>query len=171
MHLLSLSLASAFLTTTPSDCFPCGSAGKESTCNAGHLGSIPGLGRSPGEWEGYRLHYAGLENSMDCIVHGVAKSRTQLDDFHSLTPSEKPCKQLYLKVNTTSLKPFLLLFFISRVMPDSFVTLWTVACQAPLSMGSPGKNIGVSCHFFLQGLFLTQGCNPFLLHWQVILYH
>ena len=56
--------------------FPCGSAGKESACNAGDLGSIPGLGRSPGEVKGYPLQYSGLEKSMDCIVHGVAKSRT-----------------------------------------------------------------------------------------------
>ena len=53
--------------------FPCGSAGKESTSNAGDLGSIPGLGRSPGEGKGYPLQYSGLENSMDCIVHGVSK--------------------------------------------------------------------------------------------------
>ena len=48
--------------------FPCGSTGKESTCNVGDLGSIPGLGRSPGEGKGYLLQYSGLENSMDCIV-------------------------------------------------------------------------------------------------------
>jgi len=62
--------------------FPCGSAGKESTCNGRDLGLIPGLGRSPGEGKGYPLQYSGLENSMDCIVHGVAKSQTQLSDFH-----------------------------------------------------------------------------------------
>ena len=62
--------------------FPCGSAGKESACNVGDLGSIPGLGRSPGEGKGYLLQYSGLENSMDCIVHGVAKSWAQLCDFH-----------------------------------------------------------------------------------------
>ena len=61
--------------------FPCGSAGKESVCNEGNLGSIPGLGRSPGEGKGYPLQYCGLENSMDCTVHGVAKSRTLLSDF------------------------------------------------------------------------------------------
>ena len=55
---------------------PCGSAGKESACNAGDLGSIPGLGRSPGEGKGYPLQYSGLENSMDCIVHGVAELDT-----------------------------------------------------------------------------------------------
>ena len=48
----------------------------------GDLGSIPGLGRSPGEGKGYPLQYSGLENSMDCTVYGVAKSRMQLSDFH-----------------------------------------------------------------------------------------
>ena len=61
--------------------FPGGSVGKESVCNAGDSGSIPGSGRSPGEGIGYQ-GYSGLENSMDCIVHGVAKSQTQLSDFH-----------------------------------------------------------------------------------------
>ena len=48
--------------------FPGGSAGKESACNVGDLGLIPGLGRSLGEGNGYPLQYSGLENSMDCIV-------------------------------------------------------------------------------------------------------
>ena len=47
------------------------------------------------------------------------------------------------------------------------VTPWTVARQAPLSKNSVGKNIGVGCHFLLQGIFPTQGSNPSLLHWQV----
>ena len=54
--------------------FPGGSPGKESACNAGDLGSIPGLGRSSGKGNGYLLQYSDLENSMDCIVHGVAES-------------------------------------------------------------------------------------------------
>ena len=62
--------------------FPGSSAGKESTCNVRDLGSIPGLGRSPGEGKGYLLQYSGLENSGDCIVHGVAKGQTGLSDFH-----------------------------------------------------------------------------------------
>ena len=49
-------------------------AGKESACNAGDLGLIPGLGRSLGEGKGYPLQYSGLENSVDCIVHGVTES-------------------------------------------------------------------------------------------------
>ena len=56
-----------------------GSDGKESACNAGDLGSIPGLERFPGEGKGYPLQYSGLENSMDCIIHGVAQS------WHDLT--------------------------------------------------------------------------------------
>ena len=62
--------------------FPCDSAGKESTYNAGDLGSILELGRSPGEGKGYPLQYSGLGNSMNCIVHAIAKSQTQLRDFH-----------------------------------------------------------------------------------------
>ena len=61
---------------------PYGSAGKESACNVGDLGLIPGLGRSPGEGKGYPLQYSGMENSMDSIARGVTKSRTQLSDFH-----------------------------------------------------------------------------------------
>ena len=63
--------------------FPCGSAGKESTCSAGDLGSIPGLGRAPGEGNGYPLQYSGLENPRDCIVHGVTKSQMRLSDLHT----------------------------------------------------------------------------------------
>ena len=59
-----------------------GSAVKESTCNLGDLNSIPELERSSGKGKGYPLQYSGLENSTDCIVHGIAKSQTQLNDFH-----------------------------------------------------------------------------------------
>ena len=67
--------------------FPSGSAGKESACSVGGLGSILGLGRSPGEGQVYLLQYSGLENSTDrgawqATVHGVANSRTGLSDFH-----------------------------------------------------------------------------------------
>ena len=66
--------------------FPGGSEVKTSACNAGDLGSIPGLGRSPGEGNGSSLQYSCLENSMDggawwATVHGVAKSQTRLSDF------------------------------------------------------------------------------------------
>ena len=58
--------------------FPRGSAGKESARNAGDLGSVPGLRRSPGEGKGYPLQYSGLEISMDCVVRGVSKCWTGL---------------------------------------------------------------------------------------------
>ena len=92
-------------------CFPDGSVGKESTCNAGDLGLIPGLERSPGEETGYLLQYSCLENSMGCTVHGAATSWTQPSDFH-----------FHVKVKS-----------LSRV--QLFATPWTVAYQAPLSMG------------------------------------
>ena len=61
--------------------FLCGSAGKESACNAGDLGLIPVLGISPGEGKGYSFQYSGLENAMDSIVHGIEKSQTGLSSF------------------------------------------------------------------------------------------
>ena len=71
--------------------FSCGLAGKESTCNVGDLDSIPRLGRSSGEGNGYPLQYSGLENSTDCIVHGVAKSQTRLSDSLSFLQTSTCC--------------------------------------------------------------------------------
>ena len=62
--------------------FPCGLAGKEFACDVGDLDLIPVFGRSPGEGKGYQFQYSGLENSMDYIVHGVAKSWTGLSNIH-----------------------------------------------------------------------------------------
>ena len=79
--------SSSFLTLG----FPDSSVGKESTCSAGDPGLLPGMGRFPGEGKGYPLQYAGLENSMDWIIQGVAKSRTRLSDFHfTFLTSELP---------------------------------------------------------------------------------
>ena len=77
--------------------------GIESTCNEGDLSSIPDLGRSPGEGKGYLLQYSGLENSMDCIVYGVANSQTRLSDFHTHThkiPVKSPGAYFYRKRKT-----------------------------------------------------------------------
>ena len=77
--------------------FPCGSAGKEFACNVGELGSIPGLGGSPGKGKGYPLQYSGLENSMDCIVHGVTElhmtERLSLSLFLQLPAPKTPAVQ------------------------------------------------------------------------------
>ena len=67
--------------------FPGGSDGKESACSAGDTGSIPGLRRSPKEGNSNPLQHSCLENFMErgtqeATVHGVAKSQTQLSDFH-----------------------------------------------------------------------------------------
>jgi len=60
--------------------------GKESACNVGDQGSIPGLGRSSGEGKDYTLQYSGLNNSMNCIVHGVSKKSVMTEQL-SLGPS------------------------------------------------------------------------------------
>ena len=75
---------------------------------------IPGLGRSPGEEKGYPLQDSGLENSMNCIVHGVAKSQTQLSDFDCITWKE---------LQTLLLSPS------SQVMA---VGIWTALCEFAL---------------------------------------
>ena len=62
--------------------FPGGSDSKVSAYNAGDLGLIPELGRSPGEGKGYPLQYSDPEHSMNCIVQGVAKNQTGLSHFH-----------------------------------------------------------------------------------------
>ena len=86
-HIKNISILEIF-----SNCngFPGGSDGKESTCNAGDLASIPESGRPPGEGNGKPLQYSCLENSMDrgawrATVHGVTKRWTQLSDYHFLT--------------------------------------------------------------------------------------
>ena len=87
--------------------FPSGSAGKESACNVGDQGLIPGLGRSPGKGNSYPLQYSGLVNSMDGIIHGFTNSRTWLSDFHF--------QQTYASAYT---------IYIEFHMNDAFFGLW-----------------------------------------------
>ena len=79
--------------------FPCGSADKESTCNAEGLGSISRLGRYLGEGKGYPLQYPGLENSMDCTVHGVAKSDMTEQLSHEVLLGHGQTMQIQNKVS------------------------------------------------------------------------
>ena len=101
-----------------------GSEGKESACNAGDLGLIPGLGRSPGEGKGYPLQYSGLENSMDCIVHGVAKSRTWLSNFHFILQSHFFRLHIYICM----LKLKMSVKHVSFEMVFVFVSSWIGTC-------------------------------------------
>ena len=80
-----------------------GSAGKESACSVGNLGLIPGLRRALGEGKGYPLQYSGLENSVSCIVLGVAKSQRQLRDFHCNWADIS----LFIKIGTIIVNTFL----------------------------------------------------------------
>ena len=124
--------------------FPCGSVSKESTCNAGDLGSIPGLGRSPGEGKGYSLQsYTVL-----LLCHSNLKLRLAL--IHAII----------FKVLVTQ---------YSHV--QLFVTPWNIAHQAPVSMKFSSKNTGVDSHFHLQDIFPTKVSNPGLLRCMQILYH
>ena len=137
-----LQLRSTLLLLLLSICgFPCGPVGKESTCNAQDLGSIPGLGKSLGEGKGYPFQCSGLENPMDCTVHGVAELdmtvRLSLHSHRSFV-LENRCFttlcQLLLCSKLSQLDTYTCwAVSLSRVCP--FVTLWTVARQAPLSMG------------------------------------
>ena len=77
--------------------FPGSSAGKESACNAGDLGSIPGLGRSPGEGNGYPRQYSGLENSMDYSPWGLRVRHDWVPFTHSIHIYHTPLPQVLLK--------------------------------------------------------------------------
>ena len=108
----------------------------------GDLRSVPGLGRSPGEGKSYLLQYSGLENSMDCVVHGVAKPPTGMRDFHF---------HIYACVYELS-------HFSSVKL---FATPWTIACQAPMSMGLS------QWQEYWSGLPFPPPedlCNPFIEH-------
>ena len=140
--------------------FPCSSAGKESSCNAGDLGSIPGLVRSPGEGKGYLL-----ENSMDCIIHRVAKSRTQLSNFHFLQslPSGVPMltswattTQEFFVLRQTCITSYkfisLFLFFLCLSLKKIEVILFFVTCFYQLIIhlgcfpgGSDGRESACQC--------------------------
>ena len=87
--------------------FPRSSAGKESACNAGDLGSIPGLGRFPGEGNGYLLQYSYVENSMDrrawrATVHEVTKDTIDMTEWLMLSLSHWPPKSVQLSSDSCS---------------------------------------------------------------------
>ena len=136
---------------------------------------IPGLRRSPGEGKFYPLQYSGLENSMDCIVYGVAKSRTPLSDFHfsgftdAFYLSSFP---LVICHPLVSLKCSYFVILVAKLCLNLWLLL--VACQTPMSMRFPRQEYWSGLPFLLQRIFLTQDVNPYLLcllHWQVSSLH
>ena len=143
--------------------FPCGSAGKESARNAGDLGLIPVLGRSPGEGKGYPVQYSGLENSTECMVHAGHENWTRLSDFHF---------HIYIYIYT-HMYVYICIYVCMCVcaLSCSVVSnsLWPHGLYIPWN--SPGQNTGVGSLSLLQGIFPTQGSNPGLLHCRQILYH
>ena len=73
--------------------FPCGSAGIESACNEGRPGFNTWVGKIPWRREGLSTPFSGLENSMDCIVHGIAKCQAWQGNFHFTIVTEQPLKK------------------------------------------------------------------------------
>ena len=148
------------------------------------MGLIPGLGRFPGEGKGYPLQYSGLKNSMDCIVHGVSKSWTRLSDCHFHLLNHTLLISLWLIFGELMFNfraciyryPYgARLDCVARLLYCCLVishiqlspTPWTVAYQAPLSMGFPRQEYWMGCHSLLQGICPTQESNLRLLNWQI----
>ena len=167
-----------------------GSDSKESSCNTGDLGSIPGLGRSPGEGNSYPLQYTGLENSRDCIVHGVTKSQTWLSFTQMLFTHKQKiiCGTIWRNVDGTAsdsdTRDYLLynnyfgnkylnlrlpaLFssvqFSRSVHVWLFATLWTAARQASLSItNSRSSPKAMSIESVMPSSHLILCCPLFLL--------
>ena len=110
--------------------FPCGSAGKESAHSLGDLDSIPGLGRFPVDEKGYPLQYSGLDSSVDCIVHGVAKSQRWLSDSHfHFSLSGKTDPNIMQKLLKTGGK--------KKLLKDSRERKWVLS-----------KRSGIKWHYF-----------------------
>ena len=142
--------------------FPGDSNGKESACNVGDLSSIPGLGRFPGEGKGYPFQYSGLENFMDYNPWGHKES----DTTERLSHVSPPFYTMH--------SMWLLVFIVGH---DTFVTSWTIAHQAPLSMGFPRQEYWSGLPFPFPGdlphlgIFLTQESNHISCIGRRILYH
>ena len=92
--------------------------------NAGDLGSIPGLGRSLGEGKGYPLQYSGLENSMYCIVNGVAKSWTRLSDFHTAQHIPLELRDRYIPLELRWLCILLQVLFVPVILAAGHFSLY-----------------------------------------------
>ena len=143
---------------------------------AGDLGSIPRLGRSPGEGNGYPLQYSCLENPMNrgdwhATVHGVIKSQTQLNNFHYELSFLVQVMILSIGHSCTISRLCVCVQMLSHV--QLFVTSWNIAYQASLSMGFLRQEYWSGLPFPPPGIFLIQGSNLHLLcllHCRRVLY-
>ena len=143
---------------------------------AGDLGSIPRLGRSPGEGNGYPLQYSCLENPMNrgdwhATVHGVIKSQTQLNNFHYEHSFLVQVMILSIGHSCTISRLCVCVQMLSHV--QLFVTSWNIAYQASLSMGFLRQEYWSGLPFPPPGIFLIQGSNLHLLcllHCRRVLY-
>ena len=119
-------------------------------------------------WLGSQWNHSSESKRQKRVHIKRVKLRRTLQGLHKERPQRVPP----LSCGKASASQQYQQFMLNHV--QLLVTPWTVACQAPLSMDSPGKNTGVGCHALLQRIFLTQGLNLCLLHWQadsLPLYH
>ena len=124
-----------------------GSTGKEPACNEGDLGLVPGLGKAPGERNDFSLQYSSLENSMDCLVQGVTKSRTRLSDFHF---------HFLIDHCLTQGHEDLCLCFLLQVTFRSLIQLEVLFAYAMRKGSNSILHIQLFWHYLLRNLFFPQ---------------
>ena len=127
------------------------SAGEEFACNEGDLALTPGLSRSPGEGNSHPLQYSGVENSMNCIVHGVTKSGTWQSDFHNMSvPISRfipPPSSCLVTISLFSTSRTLFLFCKYPLYQLFRLHIWVISCICLSPFNFPEYNIWVhSCH-------------------------
>ena len=118
--------------------FPCGSAGKESACNVGDLGSIPGLGKSPGEGNGCPLQYTGPEKSLDRIVHAGWKALDTPERLSLSTEIKGAAGLIPPKASPSGFSMALFVLFSRSVMSDSLRPHGLQHARLPCLSPSPG---------------------------------
>ena len=158
----------------PAQGFPCGSAGKVSTCNVGDLGLIPELGRSPGEGEGYPLQYSGLENSMDYIQSRGCKELDTTErlslPFYRLALVQRDyfsCHSVFsidILFGVFTHSDICLYFFFSILKLN--LAMLGLPCCEHFSLVAEGYCLVAVCSLLWQWLLLFQGTGSRVLRLQ-----
>ena len=135
----------------------------------GDLGSIPGLGRSPGKGKGYPLQYSDLENSMYCIVHGVRKSWIWLSNFHfSLSKSLKTFKEHFSKYDSDNSYKFELERTLSRTNyfqdRNSSPAFWTDKIPNLVNFSHIKNSWILGYRYLWRVIILHTYCKEYLIH-------